>query len=123
MTILVDYRCTSCGQTKESRLPSPPPQMQACGHCGALARRLFAAVGLTGGKPSAGRDQHEGPTGQGGHADVIGSCAMHPEVSNVWSARVSGDERELDKALAKQEKFLQSTGLTPDQLAHGSTNR
>jgi putative FmdB family regulatory protein len=114
VAILVDYRCTSCGQTRESRVPSPPPQVQACGRCGAEAQRLFAAVGLTGGKSSAGRDQYEG------HTDVIGSCAMHPEVSNVWSARISGDERKLDKALAKQEKFLQSTGLAPNQLAHGS---
>lgn len=46
---------------------------------------------------------------------------MHPEVSKVGAARVSGDERKRDNALGKQEAFLKSTGLAPNQLAQGRT--
>jgi hypothetical protein len=115
MSVMVDYRCGTCG-VQEARVTSPPPPLRECPNCGAAAQRLFAPVGLSRGRTGtpAGR-----AAGCGSGVDIPGSCTMHPEVASVWAARFRGDGRALDAALEKQERYMNRSGITPDQLAHG----
>lgn len=113
MTIRVDYRCTQCGETREASVSSPPPGQGICPQCGGASRRRFSSFAVKGTPSRAEQVRAQR------NVSVPGACSMHPEVASVWSARVRRDERALDSALRSQEKYMQRTGISPQDLASG----
>jgi hypothetical protein len=117
MRIPVDYKCESCSYVFEARVPSPFPSRKPCALCGGEARRMYAAVGLLSPQPAPGSStassNRPGPSGGGGQnpaspdcrffRDVPGLCHMPPSVARAWSAKARGDNRALERELARQE--------------------
>lgn len=106
MPILVDYRCPSCGARGERWGASPPPERVPCHACGAAARRVWAAIGLSGGRaeppPAAATPVPRRPLCSR-YPQVPGLCHMSESAGRVWLARYTGDGRALDRELAGQE--------------------
>jgi putative FmdB family regulatory protein len=49
---LVDYRCGTCGASREVFAPSPVADTVDCTECGGVARRQFGLGGLLGVRPA-----------------------------------------------------------------------
>ncbi len=116
--MFVDYRCDRCGGVMEQRLPSPPPPTLACVACGGAARRLFSAPAVVRGGPPTGTTAPSSPTPAClMHRGVPALCHLDPSVAPAWIARAKGDNRTLERELARQER-LEASG-TDDQHAPG----
>jgi hypothetical protein len=105
--ILVEYRCASCAGVSETPTTWPFPTNWVCGgagvRLGGFTRRLgFGGLGAGGGRVRRGRSWG---------VCVVGFGA------GVWAARVRGDDRALRAATLRQERFLERTGQTPQELA------
>ncbi|GEL22233.1 hypothetical protein PSU4_11870 [Pseudonocardia sulfidoxydans NBRC 16205] len=104
MAILVDYMCPTCAGRFEVRVPVPPPTSRACPACGRTARRAWAPIGLTrGAARQSPRPAVAEPSLCTRNPDVLGLCHMTPDAGRAWVARVRGDNRALDRELARQE--------------------
>ena len=121
MSVLVDYRCTSCGVRAEHWEPSPPAPTRACASCGAEARRLFAAIGLSGSSPTDTRDaaplagipaaasrepaagSGRGPTMCQQYPQIPGLCHMTPSAQRRWVATYARDTRAQEREIERQE--------------------
>jgi putative FmdB family regulatory protein len=49
---LVDYRCDSCGATREAFAASPVADTTTCPDCGGVSRRRYGLGGLLGVRPA-----------------------------------------------------------------------
>jgi predicted nucleic acid-binding Zn ribbon protein len=76
VSVLVEYRCDSCGASTDRFVATPIPSESPCGACGASARRRFGGAGLLGVKPKkAGRDRLERERAE--KAPSAGGAAAH----------------------------------------------
>ncbi|WP_141566227.1 zinc ribbon domain-containing protein [Pseudonocardia sp. N23] len=122
MAILVDYVCPTCTGRFEAWAATPPPTTHRCPACGGPARRAWSPIGLGRG-PAAGSERHPLPAAEPSlctrNPDVLGLCHMTPEAGRAWVARVRGDNRTLDRELAKQEAAAAvRTPRLEDVLSH-----
>jgi hypothetical protein len=109
--MFVDYRCNRCGGVREERLPSPPPAMMTCVACGGSARRLFSAPAVLRSGPATGPAPPAPPPPTClSHRDIPALCHLDPSVAPAWIARARGDNRALERELARQES-LKSGGV------------
>jgi hypothetical protein len=126
MTMLVDYVCTVCGDRQEHWVPSPPPSTASCADCGARARRAFAAIGLSGSRPSGQRAVL--PTADDGtpktslcrrYPQIPGLCHMSESAQKRWVATYLRDNRSLEREIASQEKSAKDhTPALADVITH-----
>jgi hypothetical protein len=114
MSVLVDYRCTECGVRAEHWELSPPPSTRSCASCGAEARRLFAAIGLSSGSPTDTRGAaapaaaprepaRREPTLCQQYPQIPGLCHMTPSAQRRWVATYTRDTRSKERELERQE--------------------
>jgi hypothetical protein len=106
MAILNDYRCTTCFVVQECWTSSPAPDELGCGSCGAPARRLFAAVGLSSGAllpPTSSGSRSGGPSLCQEFPQVPGLCHMSESAGRMMVARYQRDNRRIEHELARQE--------------------
>ena len=122
MAILVDYVCPTCAGRFEARVAIPPPTSRDCPACGSTARRAWAPVGLSRGgasAPAGPRAATAEPSLCTRNPDVLGLCHMTPDAGRAWVARVRGDNRTLERELAKQEAAAAvRTPKLDDVLSH-----
>lgn len=108
MAILVDYECRECGSRTEQWAPSPPPASVSCGSCGAESRRLFASVGLSGGRTAQAEapatPPRHGPKLCAQYPQVPGLCHMSESAGRMWVAKYLKDGRAVDREQERQEK-------------------
>ncbi|GAA5143917.1 hypothetical protein GCM10023340_10450 [Nocardioides marinquilinus] len=110
MSILVDYRCSACGERAEHWAPSPPPAAVPCASCGAESRRLFAAIGLSGTRapvdavPRSAGSAGRGPTMCQQYPQVPGLCHMSDSAARMWVAKATKNSRAVDREQERQEK-------------------
>jgi putative FmdB family regulatory protein len=122
MTILVDYRCAGCGTRAEHWAPSPPPSAVACASCGGEARRLFAAVGLSGSRPAAEppvSSTRKGPTLCQQYPQIPGLCHMSESAGRMWVAKATRNARAVDREQERQET---SAAAKPPTMADAITH-
>ncbi len=114
--VLVDYRCSACGVLAEPRVLSPAPAAVACVSCGAEARRKYGfRVGpSTAPAAPAGGHDHD-------HVDGLGTCGLLPTAARALTARLSGDERGLEREFRAQERMISEGTLDPSAGVHGLT--
>lgn len=124
MAILIDYRCSSCGTRAEHWAPSPPPETVNCGSCGAVSRRLFAAVGLSGTRiPSqavpASAGSTSGPTMCQQYPQIPGLCHMTESAQRMWVAKATRNSRAIDREQERQENAAAASPPTmADAISH-----
>lgn len=118
--ILVDYRCDRCHGVSEHRVHAPAPATVPCPACRAPARRRFAAVGLLRGTPAPAPQPRTAPRALcRDNPDVPGLCHMTPDAARAWVARARGDNRTLDRELARQERAQrENPGAVVDPVSH-----
>lgn len=106
MSILVDYRCTGCGDHTERWMPSPPPPAIVCA-CGAESRRRFAAVGLFRERAAAAGaspfPRRQTPPLCAQYPQIPGLCHMSESAARMWVAKYTGDRRTVDREQERQE--------------------
>ena len=128
MTILVDYRCRDCGSHVEHWAPSPPPPLVGCAQCGGTARRLFAAVGLSGRASASG--ETTSPPGAPGrrrplcsdYPQIPGLCHMSESAGRMWVAKYRRDGRAIDREQQRQEEAAATrTPTIADAISHQHT--
>ncbi len=123
MTILVDYRCRDCGTRAEHWAPSPPPAAVGCAECGGEARRLFAAIGLSGARPAAPdpptSSTRKSPTLCQQYPQIPGLCHMSESAGRMWVAKATRNSRALDREQERQEK---AAGVKAPTLADAITH-
>jgi hypothetical protein len=114
--VLVDYRCSDCGVLAEHRFPSPAPSAVTCSRCGGESRRKYGfRVGA-----SAGASPSAPATGHGhDHVDGLGTCGLLPTAVRALTARLSGDERGLEREFKSQERMISEGTLDPKAGVHG----
>lgn len=114
MPILIDYHCGSCGTQSEQWVHRPVAAQSTCGACGAIAHRRFSAAALLAEAPtSAAPTAPAGGHSCADHRGVPGSCTLTPTASRMLSARASGDQRAVDRELARQESAIAAGTLDP----------
>ncbi len=131
MTILVDYRCRDCDSHVEHWTPSPPPPRVDCARCGGTARRLFAAVGLSGRGAGPGAATSPTPTtGAPGrrrplcsdYPQIPGLCHMSESAGRMWVAKYRRDGRAIDREQQRQEEAAATrTPTLADAISHQHT--
>lgn len=108
MAILVDYRCPACGVKAEHWQPAPPPASVPCASCGAEARRLFAAVGLSGSRaaapPTQATSARRDPSLCRQFPQIPGLCHMSESAGRMWVAKYLKDGRAIDREQQRQEE-------------------
>ena len=121
MAILVDYRCSSCGGRAEHWCPSPPPSTTTCTACGGEARRLFAAVGLSGASAPdpAVPPIRRGPKLCAQYPQVPGLCHMSESAGRMWVAKALKDGRAIDREQERQET---RAAVAPPTMADAITH-
>jgi len=116
--ILIDYRCTECGFVTEQRVQHPAASVADCALCGAEARRVYSfrlGSGRSADAAAAGTS-----TGHGhDHPDALGTCGLLPTAARALTARLSGDERGLEREFRAQERMISEGTLTPSAGVHG----
>jgi hypothetical protein len=127
VSILVDYRCTACGALEERWAPSPPPATAACSSCGDVARRAWAAIGLSAGaaaEPATRTTAAAPATGTrrplcNRFPQVPGLCHMSESAGRVWLAKFMKNGRAMDSELSRQEsRFSSSAPTVSDAITH-----
>jgi len=116
--ILVDYRCGTCGLVAEQRVQHPAASSVDCTRCGAEARRVYSfRLGA-----STPTDATAASTSSGhghDHPDGLGTCGLLPTAARALTARLSGDERGLEREFRAQERMISEGTLTPSAGVHG----
>ncbi len=116
--ILVDYRCRTCGTVAEQRVQHPAAAVTECARCGAEARRVYGF--RLGSGRSADVAAHAPTPGHGhDHPDALGTCGLLPTAARALTARLSGDERGLEREFRAQERMISEGTLTPSAGVHG----
>jgi len=102
--ILVDYLCEDCGSTAEHFVAAPAPASRTC-ECGGEARRVWAAVGLSGraAAPTTAAPARSGPLCSR-FPQVPGLCHMSESAGRRWLAAYRKDHRALEGEIARQEE-------------------
>lgn len=113
--VLVDYRCTVCARCVEHRVGSPPPGELPCTRCGAVAKRKY------GFRVGVGRSEPVSVDGEAdhGHPHGFGTCGLLPTAARALTARLSGDERALEREFRQQERMIAEGTLVPANGVHG----
>ena len=127
MSILVDYRCTTCRLVFETFVDSPAPSLVACASCGDHSSRMWSPVGLVSGSPEVNDSGSGGPDRSRlaspalckTNPDVPGLCHMSETAGRAWVARYRGDNRALDVELGRQEEAAR---ITPPTMADAITH-
>ena len=111
--VLIDYRCAECGYLAELRVENPRPATVQCGRCGGEARRKYGF--RLGASPAA---DHAADSGHD-HHDGLGTCGLLPTAARALTARLSGDERGLEREFRSQERMISEGTLDPKAGVHG----
>lgn len=106
--ILVDYACHHCGHRWERLVRRPAPDISECARCSGASRRMISAAGLIG-KAVAASDTttaHRNTSTPACRTNPLipGLCHIDPSAAPALIARATGDNRTLDRELARQEK-------------------
>lgn len=109
-SVLVDYACPACGSFVEHRVAAPPPGELPCAQCGAPAKRRFGfrvgSLSETRRAAAPNADAHDHPHG-------LGTCGLLPTAARALTARLSGDERALDREFRAQQRMISEGTLDP----------
>jgi hypothetical protein len=110
MAVLIDYRCKTCGVLAEVWADTPAPDRRPCAVCGADSVRRIGGGALL---RAGARASPQPPSGCVADA-VPGACALIPEAAGMLSARLSGDQRRIQRAVARQERAIEAGRLDPN---------
>lgn len=125
MSVLVDYRCSSCGGLEERWAPSPPPPSAKCRSCGAPSRRAWAPIGLSGpvgrSQPppadTAGASKAAGPSLASRYPQLPGLCHMSESAGRMWVAKYTADGRAVEREQERQELRQRDHAPTLEDLS------
>jgi DNA-directed RNA polymerase subunit RPC12/RpoP len=120
MTILVEYRCTTCGARTEHFVATPAPSTLECRLCGEDSRRSFATAGLmsTPGTGPAPKREATIDVSCRNNPDVPGLCHLSPEGRERLVARARRDTRAEERIIEKQERHAAEGRPAPSLVSH-----
>ena len=99
-------------------MAAPAPSVRSCPACGAEAHRRFGGALLRGVSGPAAKAPVETPPLCQTNPSVPGLCHMIPSAARSWAARARGDNRTLERELARQESSLSSGNPVASPVSH-----